>query len=154
MLWLSPQTLQAMQAHAVEGHPAEVCGLLVGRESADRQKRVVVEAQRVTNLRQDERRDRYELDPQVHLRVQKQSRRRGLRIIDVYHSHPDAAAVPSATDRDRARQIWGQAMSWSYLILPVDQTGAGTSRSWVLRNGEFDEETIERDDGATPQDQP
>jgi len=116
---------------------------MVGRTSHDDAARTVIETHAVANLRSDRSGDRYELDPKAHLRIQKEARRQGLGIIGVYHSHPDAAAVPSETDRSRAAEIWGQLQSWSYLIIPVHASEAGLPRSWILQQGVFAEEVIQ-----------
>jgi proteasome lid subunit RPN8/RPN11 len=142
MLQLPRAIQQQITDHAAAGYPQEVCGLLVGTEHAAAPTRRVQQAHRGANLRQDRSGDRYELDPKAHLRIQKQARQQGLRIIGVYHSHPDAAAVPSATDRRRAADIWGPGPSWSYLIIPVHAQGAGQPRSWILHNGVFEEEPL------------
>jgi len=144
MLYISATLSHQVIDHARAGYSSEICGLLVGWESDDRESRTVTEVHRAENLRADRRGDRYELDPKTHLRVQRQARRRGLRIVGVYHSHPDAAAIPSETDRARATEIWGPGPSWSYLIVPVGAEETGQPRSWILTDGQFVEEAIER----------
>jgi proteasome lid subunit RPN8/RPN11 len=145
MLRVSPATLKTIADHAAEGYPEEVCGLLVGQLEGSGSVRAVAEAHRVANTRADRRSDRFELDPKSHLRIQKAARQAGLRIVGVYHSHPDAEAIPSETDLARARDIWGEGPSWSYLIVSAGPQGAYAKRSWILANGTFEEESIELD---------
>src|SRR3546814_383617 len=54
--------------------------------------------------------DRFELDPAVHLRVQRELRGTAERVIGHYHSHPNGLAEPSAVDLAAAahdpRMLW------------------------------------------------
>ena len=60
----------------------------------------------------------------------------------VWHSHPDHPSAPSETDRQQAQQVWGEAESWSYVILEVAKGKVASKRSWILRSGKFSEEDI------------
>jgi len=141
MVTLNQMTLKAIRDHAARAYPREACGLLLGRWNSD-DRRLATAARAIVNIRSDRARDRYELDPRQHLAVQREARRLGLDIVGAYHSHPDAAAIPSATDRSRAAAIWGDQRSWSYVIVPVTRDGAGAPRAWVLAAGQFEEETV------------
>jgi len=144
MLTVLAPIVRQLRQHANTGYPEEVCGLLVGRWEPSA--RIVTEAVAIDNLRRDRARDRYELDPKQHLRAQRHARQRGLQLVGVYHTHPDAAAVPSDHDLTRARQIWAQIPSWSYLIISARKEGVAAMRSWVLFRGRFEEETIDQAD--------
>jgi proteasome lid subunit RPN8/RPN11 len=98
--------MAAVEAHAAEGYPMEVCGMLV----AERGSKTVSRALRVRNLVQD-RRDRYEMDPRDQIRVQRECDRDGLEVLGYYHSHPDHPARASETD---ARRSWAGPV---YLIV-------------------------------------
>lgn len=93
--------LKAMADAAEAAYPAEACGLLIGRGKGQliRVIRVVPAA----NLLADTN-DRFELDPAVRLKVERDLRETGTkdRIIGHYHSHTDGTADPSATDRAMA----------------------------------------------------
>lgn len=69
---------------------------------------------------------RYSIDPKDMLRSQKQAREKGLKIIGIYHSHPDHAAVPSECDRSQA---WPE---YAYIILSVQKAQAVDIRNWAL----------------------
>ncbi len=56
---------------------------------------------------------RYTIDPRDMLRVQKQAREKRLKIIGIYHSHPDQVAEPSECDR---AQAWPE---YAYTIVSV-----------------------------------
>ncbi|HEY8351717.1 MAG TPA: M67 family metallopeptidase, partial [Sphingomonadales bacterium] len=85
---LLPDRLRAeIIAHARETFPEECCGLLVGRRAADGAL-VAENTVRAANVAAERRQDRFELDPAVHLRVQRELRGSGLGVIGHYHSHP------------------------------------------------------------------
>lgn len=132
-----------MQAHAEQAYPYEGCGLLVGRFDATTNEKTLVnltlldnawtqavaadlvsqkdsEAAPMTKAR------RYWIDPQDLFETQRQARQDGLAIIGVYHSHPDAVAVPSGCDRDLA---WP---SYAYIILSVRHGIAVDLQNWQL----------------------
>ena len=60
------------------------------------------------------------------LHAQQHARRNGWDIMGIYHSHPDAAAVPSEWDRAWA---WPQ---YSYVIIAVENGIACDLQSWCL----------------------
>ena len=82
--------IDSIVAHAIEGRPAECCGVLIGNDEE------IVEAVRSPNLSPDP--NRYELDPKVHIDARRSARERALRVVGFYHSHPHSAATPSSAD--------------------------------------------------------
>ena len=116
-------------------HPAESCGLLLGRSIGAR---VEVELERpARNLLAGVACDRYELDPTDQLAAEDEARARGLEVVGVWHSHPDLPAMPSELDRARAWE------GWSYVIVSITAAGARELRSWRLVSGNFVEEELE-----------
>jgi proteasome lid subunit RPN8/RPN11 len=85
--------------------PRECCGLLEGVcEGADFRVTALHPARNLADAA-----DRFEIEPRDHLAAQKQARANGLALIGCYHSHPDGAAEPSATDRAGAGEedfVW------------------------------------------------
>jgi len=133
-LVLTTAQFQELEQAVTRGFPAEVCGLLVGRLADSR-----VEIERVVmaeNLNQERARDRYELDPQAFIRADREARKDGLEILGIWHSHPQAPAMPSLTDLKRAWE------GYSYLILSVSGRGEVEGRSWRLHGGRFLEERL------------
>jgi proteasome lid subunit RPN8/RPN11 len=125
---LESDALQAIRRAAETGYPHEVCGVLVGRPGGGEV--VVLEAHACANLNRERSRDRYEMDPRDHLRVQKEARIRGLDVVGYYHSHPDHPPEASETD---------QALSWEgalYLIQAVEAGRAGRLKGWWRAPGE------------------
>lgn len=87
---LPPAVYTAIVAHAREGKPEEVCGIVRGRGLA------AYEAIRGRNVAA-ERIENYEVDPQTLLR-QFEFEEAGEEMMGIYHSHPVSVAYPSATD--------------------------------------------------------
>ncbi|MGE0432719.1 MAG: Mov34/MPN/PAD-1 family protein [Planctomycetota bacterium] len=141
MLIITDDQIAQMQRHGEAGYPHEVCGLLVGRTTADGA-RIVEQIRATANLNTERAHDRYILDPQQYLQIETDAAAQGLEVIGVYHTHPDHPSRPSETDRARAEEVWGNvdAESWSYVILQIAKGRAGTWNSWVLRNAAFAEE--------------
>ena len=126
--------------HAREGTPEEVCGVLggpaesgEGRRGADQRR--VETALPVANVA-DERRTRYELDPEEQLRRIEEIGSGGATVVGFYHSHPRGPAGPSETDRSLA--TWPDA---SYVIVSLagDEPAVG---SWRWTGERFVRETV------------
>lgn len=132
-LLLSPTVLADLARWAQAGYSLETCGLLVGFTQGDLTH--VRSAVQVRNLA-PRAIDHYDLDPGAHVVAEREARAQGLAIVGIWHSHPDQPAVPSASDRATAWE------GWSYLILSVGTGGLEGTRSWRLRAGVFEEETI------------
>lgn len=153
MLKLNAAQLEAIRRHAAADYPAECCGMLVGNEQEGT--KIVNEVAPLANLRhsperaaefvplenpgRESERNRYLIDPREQLRVEKESRDRGLEVVGYYHSHPDHPSRPSEYDRDHA---WPW---YSYLIVAVEQGNPRDFRSWVLSEdrAEFHQEQVE-----------
>ena len=150
-LILTKVHLQVMTDQAEAIYPAECCGLLLGRQDLAADNRWVHELRplenqwtpevnpfddenAVTPVSQD---NRYWIDPRSLMTAQRDARDHGWIILGVYHSHPDAPAVPSERDRQLA---WS---GYSYPILSVVEGQVATISSWRLnRNEQFYAEAI------------
>lgn len=111
----------SLLAHAREGAPEEVCGVLGGEEST------VTATRRVRNVA-DTPRTRYELDPEEQLAAIEAVESDG-ELIGFYHSHPEGPPEPSATDR--ARASWADAY-YAIVSLPDESV-----RAWYWTGEEF-----------------
>jgi proteasome lid subunit RPN8/RPN11 len=80
--------------HAMAAKPAECCGMLIGSGTS------VTEAVAARNIA--ERPTRFLIEPQDHIDAIRRARERRLEVLGFYHSHPQSAATPSATDREEA----------------------------------------------------
>lgn len=125
---------EGIGAHAEAAYPEECCGGVLGR--AGRAGGVeVCRAIPVENGWPGERGGRYRIGADTVRALEAIATREGVELIGFYHSHPDAAAVPSALDLELA---WPW---YTYLIVPVGLGRAGEVRGWRLREdrGDFDE---------------
>jgi proteasome lid subunit RPN8/RPN11 len=128
----------AIVGHAESDPSEECCGLMLGRFSDDGTK-IVQELMSIDNARESgARHNRFLIGPMEMLKGERQARSLGLDVVGIYHSHPNAPAVPSQFDLDHAWPVY------SYVIVAVTAQGAGALRSWALREDRsgFDEEDI------------
>ena len=136
MLRIPRDVLESIYAHAREGRPEEVCGLLAGRTHAD--VRDVVSAFRVRNAHERPVAE-YLLDPEEHLRATlRVEDDLGLEVVGFYHSHPAGPARLSATDA--ARASWPGA---SYLLVHLAPSAGHVSARWDGEMARFVDEPVE-----------
>lgn len=133
-LHLSAAGLARLHAHAREGYPHEVVGILAGQRAGGH----VSHVEPLRNEQAEGAEKRYRVNGLMLLRAEQRLAREGLEIVGYYHSHPDHPAMYSDTDRDLALP------HMSYLITAVQTDGITETRCWRLRDdrSEMDEETI------------
>ncbi|HYS42568.1 MAG TPA: M67 family metallopeptidase [Geobacteraceae bacterium] len=90
MLKIPNEIYDSIIAHAQEGFPLEVCGILGGREG------IVSAIYRMTNT--DQSNEHFMMEPKEQFAVVKELRAKGLEMLAIYHSHPETPARPSAED--------------------------------------------------------
>ena len=124
MIALAEDHAAAIREHGRQAYPEECCGALLGHEEEGD---LVVEAVRaIDNVREDERRRRFLVDPKDYLAVEREARLQGLTVLGFYHSHPDHPAKPSEFDRLHA---WPNL---SYLIVSVAEGAPEEMTCWRL----------------------
>lgn len=128
VLVLPPAAASVVGRLLEEAYPSEGCGVLLGEPRDGR--RIVARAEPAEN-RWDGRADRYRVDPELLARLLTEEDEGGPCVLGFFHSHPDAAPVPSPTDLDHA---WPW---YHYLIVPVYEGRAGPGRAWELVDGRF-----------------
>ncbi len=102
-----------MVAHARDGFPNEICGVVIGPPGEMR------EAHRAKNAAADPLYS-YDIDPHDLLRLTQLADDQGWEFVAIYHSHPPFAEVyPSATDI--AKAFYPDAI---YIILAIGQIPA------------------------------
>ena len=111
---LSEKQFKMIQAAAEADYPAECCGLLVGHIEAD--SHIVTRVLPSPNIKAERAKDRFEIDPQIHIDVERELRGSSEQILGHYHSHPDHPPVPSETD---LKMAYGPKLVW--LIAAVDK---------------------------------
>lgn len=87
------KALALIEAEAKAAFPKEACGFLVGKKGGD----FILETISAPNLFPGP--DQFLIDPEFHLKTQRELRDQGLAIIGVYHSHPGGDSTPSPQDR-------------------------------------------------------
>lgn len=130
---LGQSTYDELVAHAREGSPHEVCGVLEGSEENGT---VRVDALHPVENVADRRTVEYELDPRTQLTVMEAIEDRGREVVGFYHSHPAGPSHPSGTDRERA--TW---LDHRYVI--VSLRGDPHVGCWRWTGERFEQEPVE-----------
>ena len=106
MIILGREHLRQIADAAEAAYPRECCGLLAGkpRPNGDIE---VVRVHPSANL--GKRPDRFEIDPRLWVDLSRAHGKGPVRVVGLYHSHPDRPAQPSATDLEAA---WGEDLVW------------------------------------------
>jgi proteasome lid subunit RPN8/RPN11 len=121
MIVIGRAELRQIADAAEAAYPGECCGLLVGVQH----KNGVHEVKRVAPSRNlGKARDRFEIDPQLWVDVTRAHRGGAMRVVGLYHSHPDGPAQPSSIDLEAA---WGEELVW--LIVSVAGDGASPGQA-------------------------
>ncbi len=117
-------------AHALEGAPLEVCGILGGRGGA------IEKAYRMTNT--DASNEHFTMEPREQFAVAKDLRAAGLEMSAVYHSHPETPARPSQEDIRLAH-----TPGISHVIISVADAAHPVLRSFKISGGVVTPEEVE-----------
>lgn len=125
-----PQTMyDDMIAHAKEGFPLEVCGILGGTGDT------ISANYRMTNT--DASNEHFMMDPKEQFAVVKALRAKGLAMLAIYHSHPETPARPSEEDIKLAL-----TPDVSYLIISLADAAVPDIKSFKISAGNVQVETI------------
>lgn len=134
MIILETDAQKIIVQDAVDAFPDECCGFVFGHEDSNG-RRIISEARVVKNIKEGDKRRRFEIAPQDYLDAEKYAEEQQLELLGVYHSHPNHPAVPSEHDRAAAQPFF------SYLIISVNNKIPGPIRSWRLNDDwQFEEE--------------
>ncbi len=121
--------LDAIVAHARDAVPDECCGLLIGSIGPTG---CIEQSRPANNLHAGP--TRFLIDPRDHFAAIHAARDAGREVVGVYHSHPSAPPVPSATDLAEATYD-----EYVYAIVSV-RTEPAQLRLFRLEAGRFVEE--------------
>jgi proteasome lid subunit RPN8/RPN11 len=130
MLRIPQQIHDDLIAHAREGLPLEVCGILGGTGDT------VMVMNRMVNA--DASSEHFTLEPKEQFAVYKALRARDLCILAIYHSHPTSPARPSEED---IRMAYTPGVS--YIIISLADPAAPDVKSFLIENGKVEQEQIE-----------
>lgn len=135
MIRFEPDVYQKMLDDARHTFPDECCGFLFGTEQEDG--RILSEIQVVDNAKEGDKRRRFEITAKDYLKAERFAAENGLKLLSVYHSHPNHPAIPSEHDRVAAQPFF------SYVIVSIDDREKIETRSWRLNeNRHFEPESI------------
>jgi proteasome lid subunit RPN8/RPN11 len=118
-----------MIAHAQDGFPLEVCGILGGSGET------VSVNYRMTNT--DASNEHFMMDPREQFTVVKDLRAKGLSMLAIYHSHPETPARPSEEDIKLAL-----TPDVSYVIISLADAAAPDIKSFNIISGNVQLEEI------------
>ena len=106
MIIMAREHLRQIADAAEAAYPRECCGLLAGkpRPNGDVE---VVRVHPSANL--GKRPDRFEIDPRLWVDLSRAHGKGPVKVVGLYHSHPDKPAQPSAVDLEAA---WGEELVW------------------------------------------
>lgn len=106
--------------------PIEACGYLAGNNG------VVTKRYRLTNI--DGAHDHFSLDPKEQFETYKKAKEEGLKLLAVYHTHPETPARPSKEDIKLAYDP-----TISYVIASISENDI---KSFKIKKGEVTKEEI------------
>ncbi|MFA5565973.1 MAG: M67 family metallopeptidase [Acidimicrobiia bacterium] len=130
MLFVPPEVLTEMVAHAFDGLPNEACGLLIGNPATSEVSSFYPTANAANSSKV------YTVAPLDHLKADRVAEEQGLEIIGVMHSHTHTTAYPSPTDVAQAPDP-----GWHYLIVSLRESEPAL-RSYRIEEGIITEEEI------------
>jgi proteasome lid subunit RPN8/RPN11 len=137
MIRISRSVLWGISEHVLSKYPEEACGFLVGKIEGG--VRFVDRHVPARNSYTGEKSRRYLIDPLEYKAVEDMAEQSGLSIVGVYHSHPNAPAIPSEFDNSNAVPFL------SYLIVSAMRGAIAEFSSWVLNEvtGRLERESLE-----------
>src|SRR5690606_21448538 len=125
---------QAMTTSAIHTFPEECCGFIWGDERGGR----VTLAREVNNCAEVNRHLSFSICSTDYLKAERLARRRNLRLLGVYHSHPGRSAYPSPHDIEVALP------NLYYVIMGTDGSEVYDFRCWQLdESGRFTAKAIQ-----------
>ena len=118
-----------MVQHAREEYPRECCGMLAGKNTT------ITKLFKIKNIAQ--RMDEYELDPLEQVNAFEEIDRLSLKLLGVYHSHPDHPCYPSGLDISRA--FYPDTL---FFIISLKDMTAFQLKAFKMSEGKVEEEKI------------
>lgn len=117
-----------VQSSALRTYPSECCGFLWGHG------RMITIAREAENVSASDKFEHFEINASAFMAAEKFADANGLTLMGVFHSHPDAVAVPSDNDLKSALP------NFLYLITAVSNHVVIEERLWILDDcGHFKE---------------
>lgn len=101
--------LEMLERTAWQASPNEACALLLGEQNSNRI--IITQAVVTDNVTEGNPETSFEIDPAMHILLQKAARVGGPQLVGVWHSHPNGVARPSKADREQSNEP-----GWVWLI--------------------------------------
>jgi proteasome lid subunit RPN8/RPN11 len=130
VLFISRDITEAMKRHAREEYPLECCGMLAGKEN------VITRIFKTRNSAASM--DKYEIDPVEQLNVFEEIDRLSLKLLGVYHSHPNHPCYPSGFDISRAFYP-----DTAFFIISLSDVQPPQIKAFSIKEGKVMEEEFE-----------
>ena len=129
MITLPKELGEEMVQHARKAYPRECCGMLAGKDMR------ITKLFKIKNIAK--RMDEYELDPLEQVHAFEEIDRLSLKLIGVYHSHPNHPCYPS--DLDRQQAFYPDTF---FLIISLKDMVSFQLKAFKLFEGNVEEEAI------------
>ena len=129
MIRLPKGLADEMVQHAQEEYPRECCGMLAGKDSE------ISKLFKIKNIAK--RLDEYELDPLEQVNAFEEIDRLSLKLLGVYHSHPNHPCYPSGLDITQA--FYPETL---FFIISLEDMNAFQLKAFKMCEGKVEEETI------------
>lgn len=130
LIILTREIVEEIEKHAKEECPRECCGMLAGREQA------ITKIFKTKNVAKSE--DLYELDPLEQVKAFEEIDRLSLKLLGVYHSHPNHPCYPSELD---IRQAFYHHDTLFFIISLLNFNNSQL-KAFRIRDGKVVEEKI------------
>ncbi|MGE4357097.1 MAG: M67 family metallopeptidase [Candidatus Omnitrophota bacterium] len=128
MLVLGEGVLEKIIEHCKKVFPLEACGVLSGKETR------VEKVFPLTNIEKDAM--KYFADSKEQLRTFKEIENLGMKLLGIYHSHPNGPAYPSDKDIELA------FYETSYLIVSLREFNNPEIKAYKIEKGKVREEEL------------
>jgi len=129
VITITREIVEEMERHAREEYPRECCGMLAGKEQT------ITRIFKTKNIAESE--DLYELNPLEQVKAFEEIDRLSLKLLGVYHSHPDHPCYPSTLDISQA--FYPDTLFFIISLLDFDNPQL---KAFRLNKGEAVEEEI------------
>tara|TARA_B100001123_G_C15153127_1_gene964308 strand:+ start:134 stop:571 length:438 start_codon:yes stop_codon:yes gene_type:complete len=114
---ISLHVINNIKQASIKSYPGESCGLLFGNS------KLVMESVVSPNL--SDKLNRFEIDPSLRLKSEREMRKRKIYLVGHFHSHPNGLPVPSSIDK---KNIYEPKLIW--FIISVNQFQCGKLTAW------------------------
>ena len=128
MIKLKKKDYDMLLKHCIDELPNEACAILAGRDDT------ILNVYIMENIQKQP--DNFFMAPEEQFRVVKDIRKKGLDMLGIFHSHPDAAARPS--ERDISMAFYPEAAC--FIISLIKKEAPDLKGFWIVDEKVTEEE--------------